>query len=107
MKAVWQGKLALWKQFWLYGAAGGLTLHLLLGVLFMGLTESPEDSIAIWLLGLLFFVMLYSIWAFVGIWRSAGNYSGPKDWVIAARGAVLFGLFLYLTMIIAVLMPVD
>ncbi|MBF0380747.1 MAG: hypothetical protein HQL69_07005 [Magnetococcales bacterium] len=103
IKKVWYGQLPLWQQFWLFGVAGGLSLHLGLAIVLVGLTEPPEDYVANWILGFIIFLMIYTTWIFVGIWRSAKQYRGDSDWVIAAKLAVSAGVTLYVLMLIRVI----
>ena len=85
---VWQGKLALWKTFWLFGAGGGSLVALapvvvLLGKTgFIGLYGVEYVLLAI---GLLHY---YLVWAFVGTWRAATIYQGNPVWAVLARLAV-------------------
>ena len=121
---VWQGKLALWKTFWLFGAVGGILIGLSPAIALLGSFISPWvllldylwpewlDYIgAVWLsyllpvllwcflpaLGLLHY---YLIWVSVGIYRAAINYQGNPVWAVLAQLAVAAG-----TLIVPLLVP--
>ena len=50
--------------------------------------------IAVFFLIYSLFLIGYTILISVSIWRSAGNYMGPRQWPVLARVAVVIGLAL-------------
>jgi flagellar FliL protein len=78
---VWQGDWGLAKTYWILVVLGNL--------LWFALNPSMKAGVPLWaLIGVITF---YHIWAFVGIWRSAGKYKGPIAWRYLSRGATLIG----------------
>ena len=90
---VWQGKLALWKTFWLFGAGSGILIILppIVTVLAkIGYLRFFFNGFGFLLLALVF-LLLYLVWVFVGIWRAATNYQGNPVWAVLAKLAVAAG----------------
>ena len=69
----------------------------------LALTDVPDDNTAIIFIGALGFFLVYLIWVFTGIWRSAGRYRGKAAWAMFAKGAVAIGSLNVLVLIIAVI----
>jgi uncharacterized membrane protein YhhN len=87
----WRGDLSLPKSYWINGVVIGVVCRIvftaLLTALVIGASSMP------WLALVFVLVVLANVavvvWQMVGIWRSAGNYTGPKVWAILARIAVV------------------
>ncbi len=43
---LWQGKIALWKSFWLFGVGGGVFIGLPVFAAIMALTDVPDNTTA-------------------------------------------------------------
>ncbi len=123
---VWQGKLALWKTFWLFGAGGGILIGLspaiamlvgssFLWPLWLGYLWPVWLGylVPLWfgyLLPVLFWCFFpalgllhyYLIWVSVGICRAAINYQGNPVWAVLAQLAVAAG-----TPIVPLLIALD
>lgn len=95
----WRGELSLPQSFWVNG--------LIIGFGWMVAFQPLVDLfiIAAWW----FFIAWIAdaatiVWQFVGIWRSARNYRGPRVWSILARIfavlSVFFGLVFPLTLLV-------
>ncbi len=87
----WRGEIALWKAFWLFGVGGGLLLALPIFSTMMALTDVPDvpdDNTALIIVTALGFLLVYLVWVFVGIWRSATGYQGDRVWAVCAKIAV-------------------
>lgn len=100
---LWCGDESLPMTFWVWGVItiAGLSIasqFIVMGLVYSGLVK-----------GLLFFGILfavamlgYIVLVLVGIWRSAGKYSGPLVWKFAARiFAVLFALMNFAGLVLA------
>lgn len=105
IKRFWRGEVSLLWSFLGFGILGGGTMHLALFTVLLGITEVPDDDVALLLVGAMLLVILISVWIGVGIWRSAGRFSGDEGWKYLARGGVLFGLLLYVIMVVSVIFP--
>lgn len=89
---IWSGEIPLPQMFWLYGVAALVAITIVVQFAFVRLAMAG--------LGGLFFVGLvvtalaaaYQFLVSVGIWRSAGHYTGAKAWGALAR--VMAGLSL-------------
>ncbi|MDE2465418.1 MAG: hypothetical protein KGO02_17150 [Alphaproteobacteria bacterium] len=100
----WRGELSLAKSYWLNGilivGTGGVIVFYLaplaLTLVVFGLRETPLR----WVLPFSFLAWFGAyIWVWGGIWRSAGNYRGPRIWSIAARIAVVIGVAISLVVL--------
>lgn len=77
---LWRGELPLIEAFWTWAALGTLLLWLAglaLVAVGLGIVALPV-RIAL---------SVYCIAAARGVWRSAGNYRGPRRWAVLARTA--------------------
>ena len=82
LKEFWEGKITLWKSYWL----GGVIIYQALSFIFLliiGILELPQLA---WLI-----VAAY-IFVMISIWRSASNYTGPKGWAILAKVVVILAI---------------
>jgi hypothetical protein len=75
---VWRGEVALWKTFWLFGLGGGILLGLPIFGALLAMTDVPDDTTASYFLMAIGALLLYGVWAFVGIWRAANHYQGKR-----------------------------
>jgi hypothetical protein len=89
LTALWEGELPLWKAYWVYGLLGAFVATL--GSAFLETMTRTRFWITV---GVLFAVLLslFQIIVWVGIWRSARRYSGPRIWSILARIMVIAGV---------------
>ena len=101
----WRGELSLARSYWLNGflivSVGGAVIFyvtpLMLALVVFGLRYTPLE----WVLALSFLAWFgLCVWAWGGIWRSAGNYRGPRIWPIAARIAVVVGTVVSLLIVL-------
>ena|SRR6202034_3398622 len=93
----WRGELSLPKSYWINGAIIGVVCRIVFTALLTGLVIGA--STMPWMALLFVLVVAVNvvvvIWQIVGIWRSAGNYTGPKVWAILARiAAALAAIYL-------------
>lgn len=75
---LWRGELLLIEAFWTWAVLGALLLWLAglaLVAAGLGIVSFPV-RIAL---------SVYCIAAARGVWRSAGNYRGPRRWAVLAR----------------------
>ncbi len=90
LRALWRGDLPLEDAFWKWAVIGGLAVNLSTSVLFLVLIMQGQPLAAL-VVGYAFSVP-YNILAAVGVWRSAGRFSGPRHWADAARIVTTIGM---------------
>ena len=80
IKNIWRGDAGLAVTYWGYGMLGGALLSIPLAFVTPGSTPA--------IIAVLFFVV-YFILVYVGIWRAAAKYQGPKIWAFLPRAAIV------------------
>ena len=80
----WNGKISLWISYWIFGVLIPIPAGFLLGML-AALMRLPPISYKL-------IMLIYLLFTFVGIWRSANNYQGKKIFSILAKLGILLGL---------------
>ncbi|MBD9406296.1 hypothetical protein IB236_13185 [Acidovorax sp. ACV02] len=89
------GEVPLARMFWLHGVVAGAAAGMALG----GLRGISPELQQVWAL-LMFAYML--AW-YIGLWRSAGRYTGPAIWRWAARAVVVMPFVgIVLTLVLSV-----
>ncbi|NKC34379.1 hypothetical protein [Falsiroseomonas selenitidurans] len=88
--ALWRGDLPLEVAFWRWAVVGGLVVNLSTSVLFLVLIMQGQPLAAL-VVGYALSVP-YNILATVGVWRSAGRFSGPRHWADVARLVTTIGM---------------
>ncbi|MGK7870920.1 hypothetical protein [Falsiroseomonas sp. E2-1-a20] len=83
LHALWLGNLPLEVAFWKWAVIGGLAVNITTSVLFLVLIMQSQPLAAVFV-GYALSVP-YNIVAAVGVWRSAGRFSGPRHWADLAR----------------------
>ena len=92
---LWRGDIGLSKVFWIYGVAVIIFLWLVFAGVLYRLAIGGVDKTLFPGLLLLSLLIGYQILVSVGVWRSAGNYSGKRVWAFLARSTtVLAGILL-------------
>jgi hypothetical protein len=87
LERLWRGQVPLVSAFWDWGILGGLLVHAVSTGLFVwALNAGASDGIKILAWG---FPLPYSFFVLVGVWRSAGAYTGPPWRQTAARWAIV------------------
>jgi hypothetical protein len=90
----WRGELSLPKSYWLNGLVIGLVCRIVFTGLLTGIAFAAASMP--WLVLVFILVVALNIaivvWIIVGIWRSAGRYTGPRIWGILARVVVAIGV---------------
>lgn len=90
-RALWRGDIPLARAFWIYGVLVGGLSGLALLILILGLTDPPDDDVALlFMIGLTAFLGYLGL-TFIGIWRAAGRYVGDQGWAFLAKTFVLIG----------------
>ena len=89
IKELWRGEISLPRTFWLWG-----NLELVLEVGGTAIIEALAKAMGFQFLVTVWssFVCLGGMFMNVAIWRSAGNYQGPRVWAILARIIAGIGL---------------
>jgi hypothetical protein len=78
---LWRGRYSLGLSFWAFGIVGIVLINILIAGLF-ALTDAPP-LLMIFAMGAVGWA--YQVWVTVGIWRSAGRYSGLALHAYSAR----------------------
>ena len=85
------GKITLWKSFWIVGFCHPYALGLIMGIL--------EGLGLIQFQGTLYIVpsimLVFGIFATIGVWRSANKYKGKKIFGILAKAFMLLMFIFY------------
>ena len=83
---IWAGRTPLSRAFWFYGIAVSLLINLAATALAMGLIAADVPNIIA--LAVFILPIPWNILMVVGVWRSAGFYTGPTSHAVAARLAI-------------------
>ena len=85
MVRLWKGAVSLPVAYWAWGVVGNGAWNILIEL------ASPTDNSAL-VLSLAALSMLYYVFIFVAVWRSAGRYRGNRIWADLARVSLALGL---------------
>jgi hypothetical protein len=80
---LWMGELALQNVFWNWAVVGGFCINLTSSLIFLFLI-SIDRTITAFIVGYVLTVP-YNIIVTVGVWRSAGRYTGDRRWAELAK----------------------
>jgi hypothetical protein len=83
---LWAGRIPLPRIFWNYGIVASLLINLAATALAMGLIAAGVPNFMA--LAVFILPIPWNILMVVGVWRSAGLYSGPASHAVAARLAI-------------------
>jgi hypothetical protein len=102
---LWAGEYSLPVTYWICG----WMLNAAIGIVLAIVTELGTNNL---MLARIAFVlaltwMVYSVVVLVGIWRSAGRYTGPHVWAILARAAVASGVAISLVRLVAEVVALE
>jgi len=89
---LFRGDVSLPRTYWIYGSvvgAGFGIVQIAIEANYVDLVSIEGGSLGI--LAFYWFVVGYSLFIFVAIWRSAGKYEGNPSWAAIARLMVIFG----------------
>ena len=87
-----QGELALENAFWKWAVFGGLIVNMVSSGLFLFLIMADRPIWA-FIAGYAFSVP-YNVIVSVGVWRSAGRYTGERRWADLTRIVTVVGMIL-------------
>jgi len=89
---LWRGEVPLARAFWEYAILYGLLVNLLATAGSFALFATDASTA----LAVAFFCLPipYNFFVLVAVWRSAGRYTGPKQWADLARVAVVVWVLL-------------
>ena len=89
------GEVPLARMFWLHGVVAGFAAGMALG----GLGGISPGLQQVWAL----LIFAYMLAWYLGLWRSAGRYTGPAIWKWAARAVVVMPFVgIVLTLVLSV-----
>jgi hypothetical protein len=83
---LFRGDIPLYITFWIYGILIGRLMYLMSEYIFR--TNDKE----LWLIDVV--TILYYIFIYIAIWRSANKYQGKKNWGEAAKVYVVLSIFI-------------
>ena len=107
LNELWNGKITLWKSYWLVGEllnALIIILVLNLDIILFGNAQYNQELLFInfnkFTIISKFIIIIWSIYITVGIWRSAENYKGSIIWIILTLIIISYRLFVLRTIFI-------
>jgi len=96
----WQGKITLWKSYWIVGEIFNAIFILIIFNIELKLFDNKQlfESIPILKFNDLHFtnkliLLIWTIFITVGIWRSAEKYQGRLIWIILTLIVLSYRLF--------------
>lgn len=89
---LWRGELPLADAFWSWGVAGGLLVNAVTSALFLLLIMDDRPILAT--IAGYAPSLPYNALVCVGVWRSAGHYTGDRKWAELARTVTIVGMIL-------------
>ncbi|MGE4423706.1 MAG: hypothetical protein AB7D39_15535 [Pseudodesulfovibrio sp.] len=82
---IWRGEEGLGLTFWGYGLGANILFSMIM-------LMTLQLRLPIWgFIGVLLFRLVYMVFISVGIWRSAGRYTGHQAWAYLAKVMVILG----------------
>ena len=93
MGRLWRGELALDNAFWNWAVFGGTLINLVSSTLFIILMLN--DQLIAALIAGYGFSLPYNFLAFVGVWRSAEQYTGEQRWAELAKITTAIGMVIF------------
>ena len=82
---IWRGEEGLARTFWGYGFGANILFTMLM-IMALSLHLPAWGIMAV-----LLFRLVYMVFISVGIWRSAGRYTGNQAWAFLAKFMVVIG----------------
>ena len=89
---LWRGDLPLANAFWNWAVFGGLLVNAATSALFLMLIAVDRPILA-FVAGYVLSVP-YNVVVCIGVWRSAGRYTGERQWAELARIVTVGGMVL-------------
>ena len=93
---IWSGEIPLPQMFWLYGVAALVAITVVVQFAFFRLAMAGLGGI--FFIGMVVAVLsaTYQFLVSIGVWRSAGRYTGAKVWGVLARVMACLSLLMLL-----------
>jgi hypothetical protein len=106
----WRGEFSLPRSFWINHLLLGVGVGIAIAILSAEINQHPIDAPVRWLISIALSwggVLLFSIWAAVGVWHAATAYraSGKRFWGLAAKAIIVFGMIELTYGLMAVAIP--
>ena len=92
LKSLWNGELALWKSFWVFGVVVLFALNIASSIFLSEFLVSNPSAGGFFIGIYVIIVWGYTGLAYVGIWRSANKYNGFQLWAYAAKLRILLNI---------------
>jgi hypothetical protein len=89
IKAIWRGDVPLMKTYWLNGFIASILTGMAVYNFPKLALSSLSATVYVVLVFLYLFVIIYSVFTCVAIWRSASKYEGNELWAWVAKFAVV------------------
>jgi hypothetical protein len=89
LQKLWRGEIGLGRTYWLWGNVIYGILLVVVGSFIAGVVSGLTSFVFLVYI-YISFLFVAGLFMNVAIWRSAGNYDGPKGWAITAR--ILVGI---------------
>jgi hypothetical protein len=87
---LWRGEIGLARTFWFWYILIGFSIGMALtipGQILYAETGAPALFVVGWGLQMAMYTFFM-----VALWRSAGNYTGPRKWFYVTRGLIIYGI---------------
>ncbi len=96
LNILWRGEIPLGRTYWVFGVFffGLLTRpgYFIIPIVSGSANLEPSASIVFGRMAYAIFVLAYTVFISVAIWRSAGRFEGPPIWAVLARVMAVIGL---------------
>jgi hypothetical protein len=94
VRRLFQGDISLPITYWIFNVLAGVVFQVVLKIIELNYFDITTTKIGAWsVIGFYWFVVGYSIFILIAIWRSAGKYQGRAIWAGLSRVAVVLGTF--------------
>lgn len=93
---LWQGRVPLWKTYWLYAVLGGVCVNVIHHSVVVALFPARNALASLLILVAGLASLGYFVLTVVAVWRSAGHYRGFFLWPLLARIIVILNILQFL-----------
>ncbi len=94
IKKVWNGDESLVFTYWVIAVVGNAAFVMAdISLDGLGYYDAMTQGKILFVTAFIAFSILYFIFSFVCVWRSATKYDSTKYWGVAAKIAMIFGAF--------------
>ena len=95
-ETLWRGEIPLVRTYWVFGVLFSSLLaipsYLIVPAISNAPGSGPSASLEYGMMAYAVFVLAYTVFISVAIWRSAAKYKGSEIWAVLSRVMVVIGL---------------